>query len=1427
MSTIINAASQLASKASAVDPKSELDSHANMVVLGRNSFVFEWSGKHCNVKPFDSSLGMVNNIPIVDAAIAYDCPYDHRTYILIVRNALYMPGMENNLLPPFIMREAGLQVNDVPKIHCQDPSIDDHCITFPHSDLRIPLKLDGIFSFFHTRKPEMDELEGCDKIFITPDASKWNPYCESFALNEESMLNYDGSIAHSSRQTHHVMEADEPNDGYAGTVSVAAVAAMMDNVADNAFAPEPMDIDGNCNPDVAFADALNTRAEISNMMGSIGSVTANDNPCDVFAHPFSGTLDNLRSMLVDTLGEDTIAKLECEVMSVVTSSKQKGISKEKLAKIWVVDESLAEGALEKNTQLCKHHADNSLSRQFSTNDRMLRYKRLKSVFFTDTLLALTTKSTRGNIYAQVFVSDKGFLSVYPMKSQSEFQDALHWFCKEVGVPHQLVMDGHRAQKNLATKKFCHQVGTIMRVLEEGTPWANRAELYIGLLKEAVRKDLRMSHSPMVLWDYCMERRVAIHNSLPRPLFQNRGMTPYEATFGEQGDISTICNFGWYQWVYYRDPDSFPSQVEKLGRVLGPAINEGSEMSQNILTSKGTIVPRRTLRPLSDDEVNSEPERRKRLTFDNAITSKLGDSLTKPQQPLPTDYVPYADGELDPPPIHEVDEDPADSDGTSVFEKPITDHWINAELTLPQGEKMQTAKVIRRSTDDNGKVIGKYDGNPLLNTLMYDVEFPDGEVREYAANIIFENMFAQVDTHGQRYQLLESIIDYKKESNAIPMSEKYIYTKSGQRRLRKSTVGWKLLVAWKNGDEQWMPLSTLKNSNPLEVAEFAKANGIADEPAFCWWVPFTLRQRDRAIAAVSARAKRVNHKYGVEIPFTIEDAYALDRKNGDTHWHDAINKEMGNLIVAFDIMEDEEPMPVGYTLASGHLVFDVRMTLERKARWVKDGHKTPQPECSTYAGVVSRESVRIALTYAAMMGLNVCACDIRNAYLQAPTSEKHYIICGPEFGIENVGKRAKIVRALYGGKSAGADYWRHVRKAMKELGFTSCLADPDVWLRAAQKEDGTKYYQYVLLYTDDILAIMENPEDFIRHELCRVFVVKKDSIGEPKQYLGNKVSFVTLDNGQSAWCFSSSQYIQNAVKNVQDHLAQEGKSLPKKVKAPWTPNYRPETDTTPELKPKDASYYQSLIGTLRWICELGRVDLTMETSAMASMMAMPRQGHLEQLYHMFAFLNTKHNGCMVFDPTVPDIDESLFVKEDWSATPYGVHKEALPDNAPEPLGIEFTMRAFVDADHAGEILTRRSRTGFIVYLNSAPIFWFSKRQGSCETSSFGSEFVAMKSCCEYIRGLRYKLRMMGIPVVMPTFIFGDNKSVLVNCSVPHSSLNKKSSSVAFHFVREGVANDEWRVAYIDTNNNPSDILTKSLPGGEKRTRFTGLVLHYID
>ena len=103
-----------------------------------------------------------------------------------------------------------------------------------------------------------------------------------------------------------------------------------------------------------------------------------------------------------------------------------------------------------------------------------------------------------------------------------------------------------------------------------------------------------------------------------------------------------------------------------------------------------------------------------------------------------------------------------------------------------------------------------------------------------------------------------------------------------------------------------------------------------------------------------------------------------------------------------------------------------MDFNRKAQWVKNGHLTLDLEDSNYAGVVFRESLSIALTYADLHQTQLLAADIINAYLQAQMSEKHYIICGLEFGIENVGKRALIVRALYVGKAVGRDLWHHLQ-----------------------------------------------------------------------------------------------------------------------------------------------------------------------------------------------------------------------------------------------------------------------------------------------------------------------------------------------------------------------------------------------------------------
>ena len=432
------------------------------------------------------------------------------------------------------------------------------------------------------------------------------------------------------------------------------------------------------------------------------------------------------------------------------------------------------------------------------------------------------------------------------------------------------------------------------------------------------------------------------------------------------------------------------------------------------------------------------------------------------------------------------------------------------------------------------------------------------------------MLTQVDSDRYSLSLMDSIIDHQRDpSQAILMDDKHITTKSGQKRLRKTTKGWKLLIKWKDKSKAWINLTDMKEAHLVETAEYARARGISNEPAFAWWVPYTLRKREVILAAVKNQIRKTTHKYGIKIPRDVEHAHEIDSRNGNTMWRDALKKEMYNVGVAFEILDEGAHAPHGWKQVTRHLVWDVKMDFTRKARWVLNGHKTLDPIGSTYAGVVSRESVCIALTYAALNDLDVFAGNIQNAYLQAPSSQKDHIIYGPEFGVENIGRMALIHCALYGGKAAGRDFRNHLRSCMEFLNFKSCLADPNVWMRPAIKSDGNTYYEYILLYVDDSLVVSENAESILHNELRRYFHLKEELIGPPTIYLGGRVHKVQLENGIWAWSFSLSQYVQSAIKNVEEYVGKSENShlkIPSKAETPLTTSYRPELDVSPELTP---------------------------------------------------------------------------------------------------------------------------------------------------------------------------------------------------------------------------------------------------------------------
>ena len=193
-----------------VESCTELDSHANMPVVGKHAYIIAETSKKVDVSPFTPDYQPLT-VPLVDTTVRYDNPYNGKSYILVLRNELYVPSMDNNLIPPFMLREMGVTVNDVPKIHKEDPTVDDHAITFVEMGFQIPLSLWGIFSYFPTSKPTYDDLLDPNEVYILSPAT-CNPHSDAYSTNEESMLDWEGNMQPKRDHQHQIILDDVEDD---------------------------------------------------------------------------------------------------------------------------------------------------------------------------------------------------------------------------------------------------------------------------------------------------------------------------------------------------------------------------------------------------------------------------------------------------------------------------------------------------------------------------------------------------------------------------------------------------------------------------------------------------------------------------------------------------------------------------------------------------------------------------------------------------------------------------------------------------------------------------------------------------------------------------------------------------------------------------------------------------------------------------------------------------------------------------------------------------------------------------------------------------------------------------------------------------------------------------------------------------------------
>jgi hypothetical protein len=247
-----------------------------------------------------------------------------------------------------------------------------------------------------------------------------------------------------------------------------------------------------------LASTLSERGSLGQFCASIGATEAHFDPV---------LFPDLVKDDINLMGQ---LDLDEYMFSSTEATNTRGVSAEHLSKVWRIDMPTAARTLEVTSQRYVRAQGDNLNRNYSTSDRMLRYRRIDQHFFMDTFFA--TKKSRhssgGHTCMQLFVTDKGFVYVVPMQTKGEVcSNAIKLFAKEIGAPDAIICDAACKQISREVRSFCTKMGTALRVLEEDTPWANRAELYIGLVKEAVRKDMKESDYHLAFWDYCTKRRV--------------------------------------------------------------------------------------------------------------------------------------------------------------------------------------------------------------------------------------------------------------------------------------------------------------------------------------------------------------------------------------------------------------------------------------------------------------------------------------------------------------------------------------------------------------------------------------------------------------------------------------------------------------------------------------------------------------------------------------------------------------------------------------------------------------------------------------------------------------------------------------------------------------------------------------------------------
>ena len=1008
-------------------------------------------------------------------------------------------------------------------------------------------------------------------------------------------------------------------------------------------------------------------------------------------------------------------------------------------------------------------------KHFKSRNPATNVHRRQEPVATDTVFADGPAICDGSTCAQIFVGRKSLVTdVYGMKTEKQFVSTLQDNIRKRGAMDKLISD--RAQVEIGKKTL-----DILRAYaiddwqsEPHHQHQNFAENRWETIKRYTNRTLNQTGAPASHWLLVLMWVCVIFNNISTPGLPD-GRTPTGILTGSDPDISPLLCFTYHEPVYYSQSDApFPScSDERPGLWVGISESVGDQLTWKILTTdtdRPTIVHRSNVRTA----LNIEQKNRRLEELAGELTAPIQE-IVKTRRPSPSENPTDAS-----PPTRMSTIDPEELIGRTY----LTDKE-------PDGT-CQRAKIVRaieqhsdelRSKPDVIKFLVSYDDEEKLDEIVAYNEIIDFVEREYTRDL---------DTSGDLTWNFKRISAH--QGPLLPTDPTYKGCK------------YNVMIEWEDGSTTSEPLTVFAADDPVSCALYAKEKGLLDTPG---WKRFKkIAKRDKKLVRMvrQARLKSIRrapiYQFGFRVPRNIKEAWELDKENGTTRWKDAMTLELWQL-AEYDTFRDTGKAyapPAGYKRIRVHYVYAVKHDGRHKARLVADGHLTETPLESVYSGVVSLRSLRIAIFLAELNGQQIFAADVGSAYLEAETKELVFIIADESFG-ELCGHLLIVRKALYGLKSSGKRYWEKFAETMVDMGFTQSEADSEVWMRRAKD-----LWEYVCVYVDDLAIISMDPQG-ICDAIVDKYKYKLKGVGPITYHLG--CDFGRDEDG--TLYFGPRKYVN---KMMEAYKLMFGEEPSKKYHSPLEKGDHPELDDSPELNDDLRTKYLRLIGQCQWLISLGRFDTATAVMTMSRFRAAPREGHLTRVKRIYGYVRNMPNGAIRVRTEMPDYSEldADYKIYDWANTVYGNVKEAVPHNLPTPLGKPVLTTTYKDANLYHDYITGRSAMGIIHLLNGTPIDWYTKRQDTVETATYGSEFVAARVATDQIIDLRITLRQLGVPVEERSYLFGDNKSVVTSSTIPHSGLNKRHTALCYHRVREAVSSF-LRFIHVPTGLNIADVLSK--------------------